>query len=98
MLQQLINAYHLLEVSTELAIDASKKQMSAIFAKAEECKEKAKECPGIDLGLAIQGQFKEKFAWLRQASQPFEQFCDELLKLLLETAEIKEKLIATKNR
>jgi coenzyme F420-reducing hydrogenase delta subunit len=88
MLHQLVKTFYLGQVAAEYVLDASKKSIDSVVDQTREYQE-------ISFPVTIQNQIKEKLAHLRKCSQPFERLCTDLSRLLVETSEIRDKLIAS---
>jgi hypothetical protein len=90
----LVKTFFVGQVACEQAVEAIKKQGATVSTKKEELQHKVEEFKSEKLfdKSKFEGKFKENVAGLRKGFKSFDQACDSLSGLLVETAEIKETL------
>jgi hypothetical protein len=95
MWQQLVKTFFIGQVACEQAVEAIKKQSATVGEKKEELQHKVDELKSQKLfdKCKFEGKLKENVASLRKGFKSFDQACQSLSELLVETAEIKETLI-----
>jgi len=91
----LVKTFFIGQVACEQAVEAIKKQGQTVYDKKDELKSKVEEFKSEKLfdKSKFEGKLKENVASLRKGFKSFDNACDSLNGLLVETAELKETLV-----
>jgi len=91
----LVKTFFIGQVACEQAVEAIKKQGQTVYDKKDELKSKVEEFKSEKLfdKCKFEGKLKENVASLRKGFKSFDNACDSLNGLLVETAELKETLV-----
>jgi len=95
MWHQLVKTFFIGQVACEQAVEAIKKQGETVFEKKDQLQHKVEEFKSEKLfdKCKFEGKLKENVAGMRKGFKSFDNACQSLSEMLVETAELKETLV-----